>query len=781
MKRTTLENDTLASNTLIARLVSSEDLANLPGNKLDVYIDGTIQYEAFVRVGALPMPADAKQGVFYVLPDSTVWFLDEAGNWETLHADSDKPDSIYKSSVDFTEGIGLEGTCDVSDIEDFDATSASTMIGNIFFYTVSGKIAVLEGINGDELTYRVLVSPSDGVNSWVVQVNSIPNASTLNTLDTLTIRWDNMNLIYDGQGNLVERTAFKNSIKLGENVYLQEAGGHPWAIGTMRSNNASELTLSIREDLRYSKNGIWIIRMNYSNWSSWNTGIDAVSFGASIVDDVIYCENGTQDMTMDAYDMIETAKLNQLVYCRDVTGQTRAVGLWIGPAGTDFRISPLAVFADTTNLRPRNCWLAVDETQVNLEQLIDEEGTPFSLNIPAANTLAFSSVIDGNSFHQSGPYVHSSGNLKANDMIIIGDSNGVPRYQSTFRQYISASNTIQVMLLYPFPRDFQGKIQLHISTTLDISGWAVDNYATIPYSSIVETDYYTANSHSTGSGLEKYAKPGEPLYIYSDGKAIYKAFVSEYDDTNNELRLFLTEEFVDEESLNFTKMFDFNWNIKGQGTSTSPTPTNIFTAGELQKQIGNTVHRAKRIEVDFNGYMVITNKGVPSSSTTDLKIATFNLKLGSDSNISYGTYNLTGHEIHPNAFIQNIIDINHVTPKYGYSTYSVTNTVFGTTQNLRLGDLGYFTWTGSGNAPARLPFNAKLVLDYDKTNHILNSHVDWLTWAHTHAWNGTSNLSCGDKLLDYDLNFYPVSLTNGAVANFDFTYQGTAIAKVYFD
>ncbi len=623
MKKTTLENDTLAANTLIARLVSSEDLANLPGNKLDVYIDGTVQYEAFVRVGALPMPDDAKQGVFYVLPDNTVWFLDEAGNWETLHADSDKPDSIYKSLTDFAEGIGLEGTCDVSDIEDFDATAASTMIGNIFFYTVSGKIAVLEGISGDEITYRVLVSPSDGVNSWIVQVNSIPNASTLNTLDTLTIRWDNMNLIYDGQGNLVERSTFKNTIKLGENVYLQEAGGRPWAIGTMRSNNASELTLSIREDLRYSKNGFWVIRMNYANWLYWNTGIDVVSFGPDLVTDVLYYENGTQNSSMDAYDMLETAKLNQLVYCRDTNGQTRGVGLWLGPGGTDFRIFPIAVFADSSGIKPRNCWLSVDETQVNLDQLIDDEGTPFSLNIPAANTLAFSSVTDGSGYHQSGPYIHSSGRLKLDDLVVIADSNGVPRYQSTFRQYISSTSTIQVMLIYPFARDFQGKIMLGVSTTLDMSAWDTDEYVTIPYNSIIQSDYYTANSHSAGSGLEKYAKPGEPIYIYANSKAVYKAFVSEYDDTNNELRVFLTENLqgsdVDLSSLvkTVSKKVGYSLNATNKTINIDIEPYGtgyLFTADELAQTVGGKTVYPSRIEISYDGITTVTNSLDPGST-----------------------------------------------------------------------------------------------------------------------------------------------------------------------
>lgn len=71
----------LSANHFVAKLRSTEELKDLPGNKFDIYLDGTVKFTGYVNVPVLPRIEDAEEGVFYILPDGSLNYID-GGQWQ---------------------------------------------------------------------------------------------------------------------------------------------------------------------------------------------------------------------------------------------------------------------------------------------------------------------------------------------------------------------------------------------------------------------------------------------------------------------------------------------------------------------------------------------------------------------------------------------------------------------------------------------------------------------------------------------------------------------------
>lgn len=73
----------LSGNTFIAHVVNEGELEDLPGNKMDLYMEGRLKFQAFTFVAVLPRIEDADEGVFYVTPDGNFYFVQD-GEWALL-------------------------------------------------------------------------------------------------------------------------------------------------------------------------------------------------------------------------------------------------------------------------------------------------------------------------------------------------------------------------------------------------------------------------------------------------------------------------------------------------------------------------------------------------------------------------------------------------------------------------------------------------------------------------------------------------------------------------
>lgn len=111
--------EAISGNTYIGRLVSAEDLRGLPGNKIDVLIDGEVSMRAAVEVPVLPNPEDALEGVFYITPDGQIHYLAD-GEWKTIVADGSK---IYRVHTLPTTDIDPQGIYIIDATEEPDSGS----------------------------------------------------------------------------------------------------------------------------------------------------------------------------------------------------------------------------------------------------------------------------------------------------------------------------------------------------------------------------------------------------------------------------------------------------------------------------------------------------------------------------------------------------------------------------------------------------------------------------------------------------------------------------------
>lgn len=144
--------EAISGNTYIGRLVSADDLRGLPGNKIDVLIDGEVSMRAAVEVPVLPNPEDAIEGIFYITPDGVIHYLAD-GEWKSIVADGAKiyrvhelpttdidPQGIY--IIDATEEEG--GGADVYTL------AFMTNIPHSAMYTSSISTSTLDWNNGDK-------------------------------------------------------------------------------------------------------------------------------------------------------------------------------------------------------------------------------------------------------------------------------------------------------------------------------------------------------------------------------------------------------------------------------------------------------------------------------------------------------------------------------------------------------------------------------------------------------------------------------------------------------
>lgn len=74
---------TLSQTTLIARFVDAEELKGLPENQVDILMSKDVPIRAYTVVEFLPLEKDAMEGVFYILPDGNVYYL-ENGVWKNI-------------------------------------------------------------------------------------------------------------------------------------------------------------------------------------------------------------------------------------------------------------------------------------------------------------------------------------------------------------------------------------------------------------------------------------------------------------------------------------------------------------------------------------------------------------------------------------------------------------------------------------------------------------------------------------------------------------------------
>lgn len=73
----------LSSNTFVARLIDGSDVKGLPGNKIDILMDDELTMSSYIQVPVLPLVKDAKEGVFYILPNSSINYIID-GQWESV-------------------------------------------------------------------------------------------------------------------------------------------------------------------------------------------------------------------------------------------------------------------------------------------------------------------------------------------------------------------------------------------------------------------------------------------------------------------------------------------------------------------------------------------------------------------------------------------------------------------------------------------------------------------------------------------------------------------------
>lgn len=169
----------LASNTFVARLVAGSDVKSLPGNKIDILMDDELTVSSYIQVPVLPLPKDAKEGVFYILPNSSINFIIN-GQWESVFptdevikkvkkADGtalpvdtsdmsvtlpqdDLSDGFYFTTETLTTDVGTTQDIPFSSMASFD--KADLVLNETSVYDANGTVAVAVDFV-DNLTLRV--------------------------------------------------------------------------------------------------------------------------------------------------------------------------------------------------------------------------------------------------------------------------------------------------------------------------------------------------------------------------------------------------------------------------------------------------------------------------------------------------------------------------------------------------------------------------------------------------------------------------------------------------
>lgn len=787
MKKTTLENDSLSSNTLIARLVSSEELANLPGNKLDVYIDGKVQYEAFVRVGTLPMPEDAIEGVFYILPDDTVHYLSD-GVWDTIKAESEKPNSIYKFVDTIAERAGQIGTCLESQIVNFSATDTVQMINNIFFYDIEGKIAVLEGLNGSEVTYRVLVSPSEGAGAWIVKTN-LPNSSPVTNNQVLTLRWEDLTTIYDSKGNLVERSDFKISLKYGDPVYLLNSDLEPWVVATLKANNGTEFELSVKEDLRYSKNGFWTLTTSYTGFDNWE-GSEDVRVPVNTITEAKYITNGTLT-TKDPYDALNEAKLNQFFVLKNELGVAQYLALYKGVVSTNFSFYPIADVRKTNRLVRGELWLNYNVDYY--DSWISETTGAREVETIMGSGVAKSIKIDNNSATIANAYTRS--HFQTNDIVIIKNSTGTSDYYKAIINTMGANYFTVLPLEDLRPSKNNKKVIYNVYAGIDISTFVLDNYQSIAMSGIVDTRLYTKDSQSQTLGFNAdFAVPGDIVYIYQSNTPRWKAILSDVNNTDNTISVFLIEDLYDD-TLAVSGLFRkgtaywyFSWFDSQRQTANYAYP--LAQSALRIKEGGVLRRRADRIEFDLEGAI-----SYPTTADNQLKALDLRLVVNDDETTfrflprnveTTMIYSPIQYRAERYAGTHTEVDPAEVTPKMKYFNENDDTNTYAHNQSIHIGWLPLLKADSSAETQFWDPIHLKITV----TKPAMNADpLDPAFWVVNTEWNqGGMKVNSQSHLKiegvgssrKLDFNIRP-ELEIGTMNNEQGYISGTLTARAYFD
>lgn len=169
----------LSANTLVARLVNSSDLRGLPGNKVDVLMDRELDIRAWKIVPVLPLPEDAEDGIFYILPDGSmsIWDKDNLA-WITTG------DTFLVDTV-------------------LDKTSLKPIANKPVtekFEEIEGKIAQA----GGKVFFTVETLKTPITDTTEINLTDLPSA----TADDMLL---NKTLVYDADGTVGVITAFVKS------------------------------------------------------------------------------------------------------------------------------------------------------------------------------------------------------------------------------------------------------------------------------------------------------------------------------------------------------------------------------------------------------------------------------------------------------------------------------------------------------------------------------------------------------------------------------------------
>ena len=169
----------LSSNTFVARLIDGSDVKGLPGNKIDILMDDELTMSSYIQVPVLPLVKDAKEGVFYILPNSSINYIID-GQWESIFPTDEVIKKVKKA----------DGTVLPVDTTDMSVTLPQDDLSDGFYFTTATlkiepgdtqqvAIADIADFNKDNLVIgETTLFDADGTMAVVI---SLVNTSTVQT------------------------------------------------------------------------------------------------------------------------------------------------------------------------------------------------------------------------------------------------------------------------------------------------------------------------------------------------------------------------------------------------------------------------------------------------------------------------------------------------------------------------------------------------------------------------------------------------------------------------
>lgn len=248
----------LASNTLVARFVSAEDIRGLPSNKIDILCDDSITFNSFLYTPVLPLAKDAVEGTFYILPNNTLNYVinnqweqivgSDAGIQKVKKSDGtalpidttdmsvtlpqdDLSDGFYFTSQSLLTSIGDSQDIPISDISGFD--KANLVLNETAVYDATGTVAVITNLKNATTVVGVTMTTAGAAASsgktFMIRASSISRLeggyNTQTTINTSEI------LGYDA-----------NKVKLGETL-ICDVDGTLGIITAKTANNVTATTI----------------------------------------------------------------------------------------------------------------------------------------------------------------------------------------------------------------------------------------------------------------------------------------------------------------------------------------------------------------------------------------------------------------------------------------------------------------------------------------------------------------------------------------------------------